>query len=165
MQHFLAVAEMVRRLFEIATFFCLVVMVSSISVQVVGRYVFSFPIADAVEISTFAQVWLVCLGAGLAVRHNALFTVDVFVSSMSDRMRRLRDIGIFVCGSVFLFVLFWGSLSLLKIGTRQVAPTLQFAMWWVYIALPIGFFYFWLELLFRVCLPNDRSRDRQGDAP
>ena len=64
-------------------------------------------------------------------------------------LHRLRGWLILACGSVFLGLLLWGSFSLLGLGLRQRAPTLQIPMIWIYAALPIGFLYFWIELAVR----------------
>ncbi|WP_372424423.1 TRAP transporter small permease [Salinarimonas chemoclinalis] len=155
-----------RRLLQAATVACLAIMVLAITVQVVGRYLLPFPIADAVEISTFAQVWLVLLGAGLACRADALFTVDLVGSRLSPALERARRLLVLLAGSVFLGMLFWGSLSLLELGTRQRAPTLRIAMWWIYVSIPIGVAYFWIELAVRCLAPGlDRAGRNDGEPP
>ncbi|GGK20715.1 TRAP transporter small permease [Salinarimonas ramus] len=159
----LRVLDVMRRIMQAATVACLAIMVVAITVQVVGRYLLPFPIADAVEISTFAQVWLVLLGAGLACRADALFTVDLLGSRLSPAMERVRRLLVLVAGSVFLGMLLWGSLALLELGARQRAPTLQISMWWIYVSLPIGVSYFWIELAMR-CLAPRADATGEGNA-
>ena len=140
----------IRGLFGLAAALCFVVMTGAITLQVLGRYLLPFPIADAVEISSFAQVWLVCLGAGLAVRHGALFTVDLFGGRLGPRMAFVRRVAVALLGFVFIAALFKGSLRLLAFGQFQTAPTLQIPMWIIYMALPIGLAYFAFELAMAV---------------
>lgn len=143
----------VRGVFATAAALCFVVMVGSITLQVLGRYVLPFPIADAVEVSSFAQVWLVCLGAGLAVRHRALFTVDLFGGRLSPRLSAARRVAVALLGLVFIAALFKGSLRLIAFGQFQTAPTLGIEMWIIYMALPIGLAYFLFELVVAVFEP------------
>lgn len=141
------VLSALRALFEAACALCFVVMTVSITVQVVGRYVLPFPIADAVEISSFAQVWLVCLGAGLAVRYRALFTVDLIGGRLGAAGHRARRVATAILGAIFVAALLKGSLRLIEFGQFQTAPTLQIPMWIIYLALPIGLVYFLVELV------------------
>ncbi len=49
---------------------CYAYMCGAVFIQVLGRYVFHFRIAEWAETATFAQVWLGVLGAGIAMRRG-----------------------------------------------------------------------------------------------
>ena len=163
MSHLWSVIELVRRLFELAGALCFVVMTVSITVQVVGRYVLPFQIADATEISSFAQVWLVCLGAGLAVRRRAMFAVDIFGGRLSPPLRVVRQALIAVLGLIFVAALLKGSVRLIEFGQFQTAPTLQIPMWIIYMALPIGLVYFLFELVVAIGETASGNEASPGD--
>ena len=57
-------------------------MIGAILVQVAGRYVFDYAIDWTAETATFAQVWMVLLAAGLAMRDNLHVSVDVLTQSL-----------------------------------------------------------------------------------
>lgn len=141
------ILAILRRAVEFLCAACFIIMVCSITLQVAGRYIFSFRIADFVELSTFLQIWLVCLGSGLAVRYRALFAVDLMASRLSPRAKALQRFVTVVLAGVFVAAMIPGMKKLIAFGMIQTAPTLQFPMWVVYAALPVGLSYFMVEIL------------------
>jgi hypothetical protein len=62
-------------------------MLGAVLVQVVGRY-FAFSIDWAAESATLAQVWMVLLAAGLAMRDELHVRVDALLNALPPRLVR-----------------------------------------------------------------------------
>jgi len=137
----------VRSVFLAVAILAYVVMCLSVGVQIVGRYVLNYPIAQFAEIATYAQVWLATMGSGYALRTGTLFAMDSLVAMLSLPLRRAVLVLNSVLGIVFLGVIFYGSLFLLRIGEFQLSPTLGLPMWTIYLALPVSATYLALENL------------------
>jgi len=125
--------------------FC--VMMIAVLVQVCGRYVFNYSISAATEISTFSQIWLVLLGAGVAMARNQHVAIDLLPASLPLPLQRVAKLAIAAITLAFLAVLAYGSLPLLQMGTFQTSSAMQLPMWVVYLCLPAGAFYVALELI------------------
>jgi len=126
------------------------VMMISVLVQVVGRYVFNYSIAQASEIATFSQIWLVLLGSGVAVAKGQHVAIDMLPAKLPLPAARVALVAIALVIATFLAVLAYGSLPLLRMGEFQSSPALRVPMKYVYICLPFGAGYMALELLLTV---------------
>ncbi|MEB3418250.1 TRAP transporter small permease [Salipiger marinus] len=126
------------------------VMMTAVLVQVAGRYVFNYSIAQAAEIATFSQIWLVLLGAGVAVARGQHVAIDMLPARLPLPMARVALVAIALVTVAFLAVLAWGSQPLLRMGEFQTSPALRIPMKWIYLCLPMGAAYMALELLLSV---------------
>lgn len=115
--------------------------------QVLGRYVFNYSIDWATETATFAQIWMVLLAAGLAMRRRLHVGVDVLLQSLPIFLQRAVILVTGVFCLWFLWVAIEGSLRLIKIGFIQTSPALAIPMWLPYLSLPVGLSYFTFEFL------------------
>lgn len=129
---------------------CFSYMVIAVTVQVIGRYVLPIKLGNAVESAAFAQVWLACIGAGLALRHGAVFAVDALPAMLPLWAARGASIVIAVASLVFLAVLIYGGILLMRQGAFQTSPTLLLPMWIVFAAVPVGMSFMALEVVVRV---------------
>lgn len=134
-----------RHVMAVAVIGLFVIMTVSVLAQVGGRYVFNYSIAWAVETATYAQIWVVLLAGGIAMRHGLHMSVDLVLSALPRRARQLLAIAIGLACIAFLGVIFTGSFRLLAIGEIQTSPVLGLSMWWIYLAIPIGSVYFAIE--------------------
>ena len=57
-------------------------MIVAVLVQIAGRYLFDFAIDWTAETATFAQIWMVLLAGGLAMRDNLHVSVDALTSHL-----------------------------------------------------------------------------------
>ena len=126
------------------------VMLVAVLVQVAGRYFLNFSIAQAAEIATFCQIWLVLLGAGVAVSRGQHVAIDILPSKLPLAGARVALVLIALVSGAFLAVLAYGSLPLLKMGEFQTSPSLRVPMKYMYACLPVGAVYMILELLLSV---------------
>lgn len=122
-------------------------MTLAVLVQVGGRYLFDYSIDWTAETATFAQIWMIFLAAGLAMRERLHVSVDMLTNLVPLTMRRLFIVIIAAACVWFLWQAVLGSVALIDIGRIQTSPVLQVPMWIPYLSLPIGLIYFGLELL------------------
>lgn len=121
-------------------------MLVAVLVQVVGRY-FAFSIAWAAETATLAQVWMVLLAAGLAMRDDLHVRVDALVNQLPPVLVKLVSVMVTIACLWFLSLTIRGSLALIEVGRIENSPVLGLPMWIAYLCLPLGLSYFALELL------------------
>ncbi|WP_146591163.1 TRAP transporter small permease [Puniceibacterium confluentis] len=139
-----------RRVVSGAVILLFSVMMIAVLVQVGGRYVFNYSIAQAAEIATFSQIWLVLLGAGVAVARGQHVAIDMVPAALPLPAARGAMIAIALVCMAFLAVLAWGSLPLIRMGDFQTSPALRMPMKYMYFCLPAGAAYMALELLLSV---------------
>ncbi|ANB33417.1 TRAP-type C4-dicarboxylate transport system permease small subunit [Rhodovulum sulfidophilum] len=143
---------MLRRLVSAVVILLFSVMMAAVLIQIAGRYIFNYSIAQASEIATFCQIWLVLLGAGVAMARGQHVAIDMVPARFSLPWARAALIFIALVSAAFLAVLAWGSQPLLRMGAFQTSPSLQMPMAWMYLCLPVGAAYIALELLLSVIL-------------
>ncbi len=121
------------------------IMVLAVLVQVAGRYLFNFSIAGATELATFAQVWMVLLGAGYAMRERLHVSIETLVEMLPPWLTRAIMVPVAGLCLWFLWVVFEGGLLLVEIGAIQTSAALQVPMQVPYVALPVSAAYLGLE--------------------
>lgn len=125
-------------------------MIVAILLQVLGRYLptlFPFAIDWTEESARYAQIWLVLLGAGIAMQERLHVGVDVLVHFLPSRLRQVIVVLSTAACLTFLWVTIQHSGRLLAVGRMQTSPSLGLPMHYVYLALPIGLIYFGIEFL------------------
>ncbi len=91
-------------------------MAVAVLIQVVGRYVFNYSIDWAAETATFAQIWMILLAAGLAMRTNLHVSVDALTNILPVPILRFLIVVIAIPCLWFLWQAIVGSLALIEIG-------------------------------------------------
>jgi TRAP-type C4-dicarboxylate transport system permease small subunit len=122
-------------------------MIIAVLVQIAGRYLFEFAIDWTAETATFAQIWMVLLAGGLAMRDNLHVSVDALTSHLPVNALRGLIVVVTLPCLWFLLQAIIGSLALIDIGRIQSSPVLRLPMWIPYLSLPIGLGYFGLEFI------------------
>jgi TRAP-type C4-dicarboxylate transport system permease small subunit len=135
----------IRRGVDLVAGLLFIYMLIAIMAQILGRYIFGYSIAGTEETAIFAQVWLVLLGAGIAMRNRQHVGVDVLIRRAPEIVQRFTRLASFALGLWFLGVVFVGSFSLLAIGMMVQSAALRWPMTVPYAALPVGISYFILE--------------------
>lgn len=136
---------LLRKLVDGILILLVAVMVASVLVQIGGRYLFNYSIAGSTEIATFAQIWMVLLGAGYAMRERLHVAIETLVEMLPAWLTRTVMVPVAGLCLWFLWVVFEGGLQLIEIGAIQTSAALQLSMQIPYIALPVSAAYFGLE--------------------
>jgi C4-dicarboxylate transporter DctQ subunit len=136
---------LLRRAVEWVLVVLLGVMIAIVLAQVVARYAFNHSIPGADEAATFAQIWMVLLGAGYAMRQRLHVSIELVIERLPVPVARLLLVPVAGLCLWFLWVVFDGGLLLMQVGAWQTSPGLQVPMDIPYAMLPVGAAYFALE--------------------
>ena len=106
--------------------------------QVFSRFVMNTP-ADWTEVLTrFALIWMVYVGAAVALRNGAMVSVDLMHRKLPAAMRGKLDL--FIAAMVLSLLglmLYWGVAIAWRVRFQNVAG-LDISMGWAYLAIPVG---------------------------
>ncbi len=130
---------------------CFAYMTLAVLAQVFGRYVFNYSISWTEETARYAQIWVVLMGAGIAMRRGLHVAVDALVAMLPLAWARAFSLLVVAGALWFLGVVVYGSLPLIELGWLfETSSVLQLPMWVIYLSLPLGAMYFAVELVARV---------------
>lgn len=100
--------------------------------NVVLRYGFGSGIDISEELSRFFFVWLIFLGAIVAMRHNMHMGFDLVVTTVNAPMRRLLLTlanGLVLAVCIMILV---GTLQQFHVNATNIAPVTRMSMIWVF---------------------------------
>lgn len=120
------------QLLSVLIVICLVAMVLMVFGNVVMRYAFNSGIAVSEELSRWLFLWLIFLGASIAVHEQGHMGSDMVMEKLPPKWQK---IGAVVAQLLMLWVtwlLFTGSLAQTKINWDVLAPVTEYSMAWVY---------------------------------
>lgn len=109
-----------------------------IIVQVFSRFVINLPIHWSEEVSRYLMIYIVFIGASLAMRHNKLISVELLPEMVNENKRRIITIIIMVISIVFFVILFKQGIDILGRVKGQSSAGLGISMAIPYAAIPIG---------------------------
>jgi TRAP-type transport system small permease protein len=120
----------------------LMVMTGLIVYQVIVRFSAQYIDVDlprwTEEIARYLMIWLVLLGAALAVRYSALIGMEAIAERLSPYAQRvLRAITLVVSMAFFLIIIVYG-FQMLGHVSHQLSPGAKISMAIPYAAIPIG---------------------------
>ncbi len=142
----------------------LVLFTVVVAYQVFSRYVGFIPrFIWTEEIARYSFVWMLFLGAAIAVRTGSHFTIDL-LPTMSPRLSRLVDVTVASLMLAVALLILFGGVRFAQIGMNRVSTSSGLRLGYVYMALPVSgaaMVVFLLERLVNVL----RGRSAVGDNP
>jgi len=128
-------------------FVMMAVMAMLVFVNVVCRYIFTFSIIWAEEVSQYLMIWIAYLGAGLAMREGRHVAIEMLQDRLPTPLgRTLRMVvGGLVLGFLGLVTVL--GFQFVAFAWQQETPVLNISLGIPYLAVPIGAMLFALHLL------------------
>ena len=114
------------------------VLVADVFLGVYSRYVMRATFQWYDEVARLCFVWMIFLGAAVAVRRGAHFRLHLLIDKLGPSARRRADLLVTVIVIAFAAVLVAGGIAILPVARRQVTDALEISMVWFYGALPVG---------------------------
>ncbi len=129
--------EGILRLENALAIFLLVAIVVDISLQIIFRYVLSYPLSWSSELATYMFAWLTLTGMAVAQREHAHIEVRFF-SHLSPAMHAATIRIAWVASLFFFALLSVGGYAFFAGETIQSGPASGIPLWAVYSSLPVG---------------------------
>jgi TRAP-type C4-dicarboxylate transport system permease small subunit len=114
------------------------VLVADVFLGVWSRYVMRATFQWYDEVARLCFVWMIFLGAALAVRRGGHFRLHLVIDRLGVTARRRVDIVVTLIVIAFAAVLVAGGIAIAPLARRQVTDSLEISMLWFYGALPVG---------------------------
>lgn len=92
------------------------------------------------ELARYLMIWLIFLGIGQGAKNNKHFTVDVIVNLFPKSVNKALFVFRTAIIVAFLGIIIYLSSSLISsiASMGQTSPALQWPMWLIYSAIPVG---------------------------
>jgi TRAP-type transport system small permease protein len=114
------------------------VLVADVFLGVWSRYVMRATFQWYDEVARLCFVWMIFLGAAVALRRGAHFRLHLLIDRFGASARRRVDLVVTVIVIAFAAVLVAGGVAIAPLARRQVTDALEISMLWFYGALPVG---------------------------
>jgi TRAP-type transport system small permease protein len=129
---------LLARLVEGACLALTIVLVADVSVGVFSRYVLQNTFRWYDEIARLCFVWMIFLGAAVAVRRRAHFRLHLLVDRLGPRARRGAETAVSLFVIAFAGILVAGGWAIYPVARRQMTDAMEISMLWFFAALPVG---------------------------
>lgn len=130
--------DMLNKFFGYALAFIMAFMTIIIFWQVIARYVVGSSLAWSEELSRFLMIFMIMIGASLALRENQLISVEVVPEMLRGRVKKWLTVIVHLISIIFYTVIImFGWKVALSFG-NQIAPGTGISMFFIYLSLPLG---------------------------
>jgi len=124
-----------------ASIISITMMLFIIFLQVIFRYVFHNSLTFSEELARYLFVWTVFLCSAVHI------IVGVLTERLKGKKAKYIKIAAYVTTMVFVSILFFQGLKMMKLSSFQHSPALGISMSWVYLAIPVATFVMFCNIL------------------
>jgi len=130
-----------------ASIISITIMLFIIFLQVIFRYVLHNSLTFSEELARYLFVWTVFLCSAVVARDNGHIIVGVLTERLKGKKAKYIKITAYVSTMIFVLILFYQGLRMMKLSSFQHSPALGISMSWVYLAIPVAMFVMFCNLL------------------
>jgi len=124
---------------ELACGALMVAIPAVVFLQVVSRYVFNYPFDWPEEMARYLFIWVALLGAALALRRGAHFSIDALVKRLPARWRLIVPLLIHTTLGIFTLIVSVKGLQLALRVSEQLSSGMEISMTYAYLSVPVSF--------------------------
>jgi len=120
----------------IAILFLIMILITF--TQVIFRYVFNSAFAWAGELTIFLFIWVIFLGAVIALSKGMHIGVDIFSNLLSEKKQKKLLIFTNILIITFCFLVIVGAAPLIIDNFTQRSPALGIRITYIYLSIPVS---------------------------
>lgn len=133
------VLERYYRLLKVIMTLLMVFMLFSVSIQIVSRYTGIIPrYIWTEEVARFCFVWIIMIGATVAVRDGTHFDVDLMPSPKTKREEGVSKLIVHIGMTLMAMVFAWYGVQFARFGWIQTSEMSGINMLSIYISFPLA---------------------------
>ncbi|MCL6258567.1 TRAP transporter small permease [Aquiflexum sp. TKW24L] len=123
------------KILEWAVTISFILMILTVMLQVIARYALPWSPHWTEEMARFCFIYMVSLGAGLAVKDRAYINVSIFLDRLTTKSRIWMDTLILLSIFVLMMIMFGFSIPLMKIVSLQDSAAMKVNMAFIYFSM------------------------------
>ncbi|CAM3872878.1 TRAP transporter small permease [Alkalicoccus chagannorensis] len=136
------------------------VMAVVIAYQIFSRFILGTSLGWSEELTRYLMIWLVFLGAAVALRDKSLIGIDMFVDKLPGKAQQIVRNFTYGLMLVFFGFLMWRSIGVIEGVTGQLSPSMRVSMAYTYAAIPVGAFFMMMNAV--VVLIEMNRKEEEG---
>jgi len=140
------------KIIDTITALLLAIMVSSIFLQVVARYVFNNALPWPEELGRFLFAWIVFLGIVSVLRSDEMLSLNLIYSVLPKQIGNYLKLFISIVVFLFLLIIIKGGWEFMSRQMSQTSVAMSIPMWIVYLVIPLGTSLMALEMFLQIVL-------------
>jgi len=127
-----------EKILEIVSAAMLAAMVVLLSMQVFTRYVAKGSLLWAGEMAEWLFVWMTFIAAVLVFRDKGHIVIDIVFDLLPEKAKKVLTILTTTLIHVFLFVLLYYSIPVVKAYSNQTATSVEISKSFLFVSLPVS---------------------------
>lgn len=134
------VSEIYARILDHLLVVSVALIIIPVALQIFARFTALLPrYIWTEELSRFLLIWMVMIGAMVAVREGTHFNIDLF-HGLKGRLRAAADILVGVFVLVFALVFLWWGIEFTDFAWFRISELAELPLWLIHIAWPVAGF-------------------------
>ncbi|MCF8010323.1 MAG: TRAP transporter small permease [Clostridiales bacterium] len=125
----------------------IIVLIVSMTVQVILRYVFDFALSWADGLARYMLVWTSFLGAAVAVKSRSHIALTFVRDRFPARTKNIFILLSRLCFMTLIIVVFVSGIKTVKLVIPQISSAIPMSMAWFYAAVPVSALVIFLNLI------------------
>lgn len=109
-----------------------ILMIAVVILQILARYALPWSPNWTEELARFCFIYMVSLGAGLAVQDRGYVSVNTLLDRLAPSARKRLEIIILILVIILMLTMFIVSIPLAQIVSLQISPAMQLNMSFMY---------------------------------
>ncbi|WP_366655685.1 TRAP transporter small permease [Fodinicurvata sp. EGI_FJ10296] len=130
--------DRLERVEEALVAILLTVMLATIILQVLARYVFNLPLAWTEELARYLFIWLIFLGSSQAMRWGNHIAIGMVADRLPDILARISALIVHLLIAAFLVVLIFMGWRIAMTVAPVMSVAMKMPLMIVYLPLPIA---------------------------
>ena len=147
----------------------LAIMTVLVFLTVIYRYFLLAPISWGEELSRFLFIAVSMLGAAIATKDHAHFTITLLSKRLAPLLRTYLELAIALATTVLFCIVIREGWGLVLLNRNQESPALGVPMSVPYVAVPVGaalmLVFLWLDMIIKWRRPNAVRKTPEETVP